>query len=235
VNFLSSLFIKKIKQKWLNGKQLCNGVPGGCFQVSLQTSPWATIQMCRWQFRKPLGVPLNLTRGPSPKLNSTHGGGKGGGAYRRRDCSGEVAKGVGEVLRVTAMCGSPSGMVGVGRSTCAGGGARRQRGVQPIQGTIDQSNGSESFTRDQGRCECEELKNGSPDCSVYTRKRVAEVQRGRSWFSGEILSGPRAWEASQAIGEANRATGAAWKRLEWAGHGGRGLGGNGGQKRARWS
>jgi hypothetical protein len=32
-----------------------------------------------------------------------------------------VAKGVGEVLRVTAMCGSPSGMVGVGRSTCVGG------------------------------------------------------------------------------------------------------------------
>jgi hypothetical protein len=32
-----------------------------------------------------------------------------------------VAEGVGEVLRVTAMCGSPSGMVGVGRSTCAGG------------------------------------------------------------------------------------------------------------------
>jgi hypothetical protein len=40
-------------------------------------------------------VPLNLTRGPSPKLNSTRGGGKGGGAYRRRDCSGEVAEGVG--------------------------------------------------------------------------------------------------------------------------------------------
>jgi hypothetical protein len=94
-------------------------------------------------------VPLNLTRGPSPKLNSTHDGGKGGGAYRRRDCSDEVAEGVGEVLRVTAMCGSLSGMVGVGRSTCAGGGARRRRGVRPIQGTIDQSYGSESFTRDQ--------------------------------------------------------------------------------------
>jgi hypothetical protein len=59
------------------------------------------------------------------------------------------------------MCGSPSGMVGAGRSACAGGGARRRRGVRPIQGTIDQSNGSESFTRDQGRCVREELKNGS--------------------------------------------------------------------------
>jgi hypothetical protein len=32
-----------------------------------------------------------------------------------------VAEGVREVLRVMAMCGSPSGMVGVGRSTCTGG------------------------------------------------------------------------------------------------------------------
>jgi hypothetical protein len=74
-------------------------------------------------------VPLNLTEVLPPKLNSTHGGGKGGGAYQRRDCSGEVAEGVGEVMRVTTMCGSPSGMVGVGRSTCAGGGARRRLGV----------------------------------------------------------------------------------------------------------
>jgi hypothetical protein len=50
---------------------------------------------------------------------------------------GEVAEGVGEVLTVMTMCGSPSGMVGVGRSTCAGGGARRRRGVRPIQGEID--------------------------------------------------------------------------------------------------
>jgi hypothetical protein len=131
------------------------------------------------------------------------------------------------------MCGSPSGMVGVGRSTCAGGGARRRRGVQPIQGTIDQSNGSESFTRDQGRCVREELKNDSPDCSVYVRRRATEVRRGRSWFSGEVLPGLRAWEASQALGEANRVAGVTWKRLEWAGRGGRGSGGNGGWKRAR--
>jgi hypothetical protein len=93
----------------------------------------------------------------------------------RRDYSGEVVEVVGEVLRVTAMCGSLSGMVGVGRSTCAGRGARRQRGVRPNQGTIDQSNGSESFTRDQGRCVCAELKNDSPDFSVYARRWAAEV------------------------------------------------------------
>jgi hypothetical protein len=33
---------------------------------------------------------------------------------------------------------------------------------------------------------------------------AAKVRRGRSRFSGEVLPGPRAWEASQAIGEANR-------------------------------
>jgi hypothetical protein len=43
------------------------------------------------------------------------------------------------------MCGSPSGMVGVGQSTFAGGGARRRRGVLPNQGTMGQSNGSVSF------------------------------------------------------------------------------------------
>jgi hypothetical protein len=133
------------------------------------------------------------------------------------------------------MCGSPSGMVRVGRSTSSGGGAHRRRGVRPIQGTIDQSNRSESFTRDQGRCVCEELKNGSPDCLVYALRRAAEVRRGRYWFSGEVLPGPRAGKASQAIGEANRATSAAGKQLGWAGHGGRGSGGNGGRKRARRS
>jgi hypothetical protein len=81
----------------------------------------------------------------------------------------------------------------------------------------------------------EELKNGSPDCSVYGRRRATEDRRGRSWLSGEVLPGPRAWEASQALGEAIRAAGAAWKRLEWTGHGGRGSGGTGGRKRARRS
>jgi hypothetical protein len=71
---------------------------------------------------------------------------RGGGAYRRRDCSGEVVEDVGEVLRITVMCGSPSRMVGVGRSMCAGEDARRRRGFRPNQGTIGQLNGSESFT-----------------------------------------------------------------------------------------
>jgi hypothetical protein len=122
-------------------------------------------------------------------------------------------------------------MVGVGRSTCAGGGARRRRGVRPNQGTIGQSNGSASFTRDQGRCVFKESENDSLDCSVHARRRATEVRRGRSWASGEVLSGLRTWKASRDNGEANRVAGAAWKRLEGAGHGGRGSGGDGGRWR----
>jgi hypothetical protein len=46
---------------------------------------------------------------------------------------------------------------------------------------------------------------------------------GGSRASGEVLPSPRTWKASQANGEANRGVGAAWARLEGAGHGGRGL------------
>jgi hypothetical protein len=74
---------------------------------------------------------------------------RGGGAYRRRDCSDEVVEDVGEVLRVKAMCGSPSRMVGVGWSTCAGGDARRRRGIRRSHGAIVQVNWSESFARGQ--------------------------------------------------------------------------------------
>jgi hypothetical protein len=66
---------------------------------------------------------------------------KGGGAYRRRDCSGEVVEGVGENSTVTPMCGSSPAMVGVGRSTCAGGRTRRQQGLCNTQG-VTQGPGS---------------------------------------------------------------------------------------------
>jgi hypothetical protein len=122
-------------------------------------------------------------------------------------------------------------VVGGGRSTCVGGGAHRRRGVRPNQGTIDQLNGSGSFTKGQGRCAREELENGSPDCSVYARPRATEVRRRRSLVSGEVLSGPRAWKASRATSEANREADATWTWLERASHGGRGLGSDGGRWR----
>jgi hypothetical protein len=122
-------------------------------------------------------------------------------------------------------------VVGGGWSTCGGGGARRRRGVRPNQGTIDQLNGSGSFTRGQGRCAREELENGSPDCSVYVMPRATEVRQRRYRVSDEVLSGPRAWKASRATGEANQEAGATWTRLERAGRGGRGLGSDGGRWR----
>jgi hypothetical protein len=74
------------------------------------------------------------------------------------------------------MCGLPSGMVGVGRSTCAGGDARRRRGVRPVHDAIVQLNGSESFTKEQGRGVREELKNGSPESLVHVHRRATEVR-----------------------------------------------------------
>jgi hypothetical protein len=87
-----------------------------------------------------------------------------------------VVENVGEVSGIAAMCGLPSGMVGVGRSTCAGGGARRRRGVRPAHGAIGQLNGSESFTREQGRGVREELKNGSLESLVHACRQATEVR-----------------------------------------------------------
>jgi hypothetical protein len=102
---------------------------------------------------------------------------KGGGAYGRRGCSGEGSGEVRESLAITSRCGSPTMVVGGGRSTHAVRGARRRRGVRPNQEAIDQLNGLGSFIRDQGRCEREEFENGSPDCSVYARPRATKVRR----------------------------------------------------------
>jgi hypothetical protein len=130
-----------------------------------------TVQKTPYGFAKP--NPRSFSQ-----LNCTRGRGKGGGAYRRRDCSGEVAEGVGVVVTVTPMCGSSPVIVGVGRSTCAGRGARRRRGLRPIQGCKVQLNWSVSLTRGQGRHRREEWKNGSPNRSIHARWRAAEVRRG---------------------------------------------------------
>jgi hypothetical protein len=136
-------------------------------------------------------VLLNRTCDPFPNGTVTAAEEKGGVAYRRRGCSSE---GLGEVrgsLAITSRCGSSAVVVGVGRSTCAGGGARRRRGIRPNQGGTVQLNGSRSFTRGQGRHVREEFENGSPDCLVYARLWATEVRRGRSSVSGEALPGPR--------------------------------------------
>jgi hypothetical protein len=134
---------------------------------------------------------------------------KGGGAYRRRGCSDEGSGEVWGSLAITSRYGSSVVVVGVGWSTCAGGGARRRLGIRPAHGTIVQLNGSRSFTRGQGRYAREEFENGSLDCLVYVWLWATEVRRGRSWVSGEALQGPRTWKASRATGKANRVTGVA--------------------------
>jgi hypothetical protein len=68
----------------------------------------------------------------------------GGGAYRRRDSSGEASREVGEV---TSRYGSVSEVVRVGRSMCAGGGVRRRRVFRPAHGEIVQLVGFGGLTR----------------------------------------------------------------------------------------
>jgi hypothetical protein len=191
--------------------------------------------MSLWLHRKPPRFLLIPTRDPSPNGTVTAAEEKGGGAYRQRDCSGEVVEGVGEVLTVTPMCGSSPAMVGLGRSMCAGGRARRRRGLRPIQSSIVQLYGSESFTRGQGRHRREGLDNDSPDSSVHERWRVTEVRRGRFCFSGEAMPQLKLGEASQGLREAIQGLGGGWRSLEMDGHGGRRSGGSGGWRRARRS
>jgi hypothetical protein len=89
-----------------------------------------------------------------------------------------VVDDIGEVTAVTSVCGSSSGMVGVGRTSCADGEARRRRGSQPNHGGIAQSSELERFTRGQGSRRCKQLDNGVPGSPVYVRWQVAEVRRG---------------------------------------------------------
>jgi hypothetical protein len=165
----------------------------------LQTGPRFTIHLSLWLCIKPPRVLRNQTRSPSPNGTVTVSEEKGGGAYQWRGCSGEGSSEVRGSLAITSRYGSSVMVVGVGRSTCAGGGAHRRRGIRPNQGSTVQLNGLGSFTRDQGRYAREEFENVSPDCSVYARPRATEVQRRRSWVSGEVLSGPRAWKASLGL------------------------------------
>jgi hypothetical protein len=160
-----------------------------------------TIQKTPWGFTKP--NPRSF-----PQLNSARGGGKGEGAYWRRDCSGEVVEDVGEVATVTLVCWSSPGMVRVGQSMCAGGGARRRRGIRPTHGEIAQTSESRGFTGGQGSCRRKELKNGSPSSSVYVRWRAAEIRRRWSRCSGEV--GPRS-----LLGEASRLHRDTIERLGW--------------------
>jgi hypothetical protein len=89
-----------------------------------------------------------------------------------------VVDDIGEVTAVTLVCGSSSGMAGVGRTSCVGGEARRRRGFQPNHGGIAQSSELGSFTGGQGSRRRKQFDNGVPSSLVYAWWRVAEVRRG---------------------------------------------------------
>jgi hypothetical protein len=190
----------------------------------LQIGPRFTIHMSPWLCRKPPRCVLNRTRDPSPNGTVTAAKEKGGGAYRRRDRSGEVVEGVGEVLTVTPMCGSSPAMVGVSQSTCVGGWTRRRRGFRPAHGAIVQlvsSGGSTRWCRDGLQ---KEFENGAETYPDHVRRWAEGVRRGWFGVSGEALPGLRTWGALRASSETNRAVGATWKWLEWACRGCRGSG-----------
>jgi hypothetical protein len=191
INFLSSLLnLKRINRNRYRKKGFALGSLTKGFKCTIDRSS-IHYSYESMTLQKTPRVLLNRTCDPFPNGTVTAAEEKGGVAYRRRGCSSE---GLGEVrgsLAITSRCGSSAVVVGVGRSTCAGGGARRRRGIRPNQGGTVQLNGSRSFTRGQGRHVREEFENGSPDCLVYARLWATEVRRGRSSVSGEALPGPR--------------------------------------------
>jgi hypothetical protein len=135
---------------------------------------------------------------------------------------------------VTSMCGSSPGMVGVGRSTCAGGWVRRWRVFRLAHSAIVQLVSLEGFTRWHRGGTWKEFENGAETYPIHIRRWAEEVRRGWIGVSSEALSGLRAWGASRVSGEANWTAGADWGWLLWAGHGSRSSGGlAGGARRAQ--
>jgi hypothetical protein len=111
----------------VKGKTVLHWDPWRKVLSVLQTGPRFTIHLSLRLCRKPPRVSRNRTRDPSPNGTVTATKEKSGGAYRRRGCSGEGSGEVRESLAITSRYGSSAAVVGVSRSACAGGGARRQR------------------------------------------------------------------------------------------------------------
>jgi hypothetical protein len=110
----------------VKGKMVLHWGPWRKVLSVLQTGHWFTIHLSLRLCRKPPRVSQNRTIDPSPNGTVTAAKEKGGGAYRRRGCSGEGSGEVRESLAITSRYGSSAAVVGVGRSACAGGGARRR-------------------------------------------------------------------------------------------------------------
>jgi hypothetical protein len=139
-----------MNKKWIKEKGFALGSLAKGFKCITDRSP-VHYSSESLTLQKPHRVLRNRTRDPSPNGTVTAAEEKGGGAYRKRGCSGEGSGEVRGSLAITSRYGSSAMVVGGDRSTCAGGGAHRRRGIQPAHGAIIRLNGSGSFTRDQGR------------------------------------------------------------------------------------
>jgi hypothetical protein len=131
-------------------------------------------------------------------LISTREGKKGGAAYRRRGRSGEGWGWLREVLAVTTRCGSTAVMAGIGRSTCAGGRARRRRVLRPVHG-------------DTGQSKARGASRGGKESTRARNHRITH-REARSTFTGDwVKSGdldpaspvrqssiPRSWSFTKA-------------------------------------
>jgi hypothetical protein len=161
------------RRPWVLSKLISTVIP--LHHYSLES---LTAHKTPWPF-------LLLLRGPSPNLNSTRGSKKGGVAYRQRGRSGEGRGWLQEVLAVIARYGSTAVVVGIDRSTCAGGWTRRRWVFRPNHGDSGQSKCTGSFTGCWWVDTCKELKNNSPWSSIYVHRRSGEVRRPWTGFSGE--------------------------------------------------
>jgi hypothetical protein len=119
---------KKNKQKWIKEKGFCTGsLVKGFKCITDRSSVHYSSKFMT--LKKTPRVLRNQTRDPSPNGTVTAAEEKGGGAYRRRGCSGEGSGEVRGSLAITSRCGSSAVVVGVGWSACIGGGARRRQGI----------------------------------------------------------------------------------------------------------
>jgi hypothetical protein len=106
----------------VKGKTILRWGPWQKILSELQTCHRCTIHMSLRLYRIPPRVLGNRTRGPSLMEQWP----------RRKKGVEELSGSETTPVRWPRV----SGMVGVGRSMCVGGGARRRRGVRPNQGTI---------------------------------------------------------------------------------------------------
>jgi hypothetical protein len=146
MNYSSSVCIQIRFNKRFPGKTTLHRGPRVLSKLTLSVIPLHYYSSGSLTMRKTPYPFLLLPRDPSLGLNSTRDKAKGGAAYRRRERSGEGWGWLREVLAVTMVYDSTTGVAGIVRSTRVGGCSRRRRVLRPNHGDLVQSNGTASFT-----------------------------------------------------------------------------------------